>query len=201
MNKPYKSLVSLSFLPDTRSDADPCPRQQRNWDTALSTNPASFGLASDFLTNSPLSEPIVYPSVNDNSSLAEALQADSDLHENAALAARLRKVEAWAKLGWETRPDGFPITNLTAQECKSYSPECRHTYRDTFLAWDFLVDLEAVGAKVRVADRWDMRERALEESLGVGRDDIVSCERHLGPSLVSTVLTDSMPPHTVRDPR
>jgi len=80
----------------------------------------------------------------------------------------------YASLGYDVRPDGFPITNLTAAECKSYSPECRHTYKDTFLAWDFLVDIKSVEDKVKVVDRWDMRESAVEEILGVKRDDIVS---------------------------
>lgn len=75
---------------------------------------------------------------------------------------------------FEIRPDGFPITNLTSADCKSYSIECRHTYKDTFLSWDFLVDLGTVAEKVPVVDRFDMRERVIPSLLGMTADDIVS---------------------------
>ena len=76
------------------------------------------------------------------------------------------------------RPDGFPITNLTAAECKSYRPECRGIYRDTFLSWDFLVNLGAVEQEVGLVDRWDMRERTVEELLGVQPEDMVSSAQY-----------------------
>ena len=71
------------------------------------------------------------------------------------------------------RSDGYPITNLSAAECKSYSAECRHTYKDTFLSWDMLVDLSKVKEEVKLVDRWDIRERAIEKLLNVTSDDVV----------------------------
>lgn len=97
-------------------------------------------------------------------------------------AAKAHNKAKWEKLGYEVRPDGFPITELTAKECKSYSPECRHTYKDTFLAWDSLVDLEKVSSDVKLVDRWDVREGALQELLGLEKDDFVSIRK---PSRVS----------------
>ena len=94
-----------------------------------------------------------------------AVVAAKHAHHMAALQAQ------WPD--FEIRPDGFPITNLTSADCKSYSIECRHTYKDTFLSWDFLVDLDPVAKKVPVVDRFDMREKMIEPLLGVTADDIV----------------------------
>lgn len=63
---------------------------------------------------------------------------------------------------------------MTASECKSYSVECRHTYKDSFLSWDWIADLSKIEAAVRLVDRWDVRDRALEELLGVTAEDVVS---------------------------
>jgi hypothetical protein len=47
------------------------------------------------------------------------------------------------------------------------------TYKDTFLAWDFLVDLNKFDGIVKLVDRWDVRERALEPLLNITAEDIV----------------------------
>lgn len=75
---------------------------------------------------------------------------------------------------WEIRPDGYPITNLTAKECKSYSVECRHTYKDTFLGWEFLVNFDGIARELGVVDRFDIREKAVEGLLGITPDEVVS---------------------------
>ena len=125
-------------------------------------NPSSFGLPPHSFSD-PLYLPAHYesaiPSAHFNDSLPPPPKTD--------------KAQHWRDLGWEVRPDGYPITNLTAADCKSYSAECRHTYKDTFLAWDFLVELDKVKEVVGVIDRWDIRERALEGLLNVTKDDIV----------------------------
>ncbi|KAL8286288.1 hypothetical protein RQP46_004776 [Phenoliferia psychrophenolica] len=69
----------------------------------------------------------------------------------------------WASKGFEVASDGYPITNLTAKDCKSYSAECRHTYIDSFLSWSFLVDLDKAQ---------HMRERSIESLLGVQPEDV-----------------------------
>ena len=147
--------------------------QQKTWNDALGMNPASFGLPDD-LSSWPLSESIAFPTAVDNTTLAAELKADDDFHVAAAERNQARKEASWRKKGWGVRPDGFPITNLTAADCKSYSVECRHTYKDTFLSWDFLSGLDAASAKVRMVDRWDIRERALLPLLDANEKDFVS---------------------------
>jgi len=72
------------------------------------------------------------------------------------------------------RPDGYPLTNLTKEECKSFSPECRGTFRDTWLDWRKVLELgEVERMGVRLRDRWDLREKWIEEGLGVKKEDVV----------------------------
>lgn len=47
------------------------------------------------------------------------------------------------------------------------------------MSWDWLVDLSKVEKEVKLVDRWDIRERALEELLGVTAGDVVSFGRTL----------------------
>lgn len=97
---------------------------------------------------------------------------DPQRMENMEAAIAERKAY-WESLGYtEFRPDGYPITNLTAADCKSYTPECRHTYKDTFLSWDSLVNLDKAASMVKLIDRWDIRERAVQELLNVTADEI-----------------------------
>lgn len=139
----------------------------------LST-PQSFNV-SDLRDGSRLSEPIEARSSADD---FPCPTCDAD---NVELVAKQQEHEAqtrakWLAMGYEVRPDGFPIVpGLMAEDCKSYSPECRSTYLDTFLGWDFLVDLDkAREVGVDVAGRWDIRERALLETLRLQADDFVS---------------------------
>jgi hypothetical protein len=138
-------------------------------------NPSSFNI-STLTSSSPLNEQGLFPSSTvdfpcptcdaDNSTLL-ALRADY----NAA------KLEKYREMGYEVRPsDGYPIVpGLDASQCKSYSPECRFTYQDTFLSWDSLVDIDRVKeVGVDVVDRWDLREKALEGLLGIKPEDVVS---------------------------
>ncbi len=175
MAKPYARLVSNPNRSlSSCADAD-CWNglQQRGWNDAVGINPTSFGLR-DGPASWELSEAIEFATSSDNSTLAAELKADDDFHVAAAVRSQARKEANWLKKGWKVRPDGFPITNLTAADCKSYSIECRHTYKDTFLSWDFLAGLDAVGSKVKIVDRWDIRERALLPYLGVDDKDVVS---------------------------
>ncbi len=134
--------------------------------------PESFGF-SPAPPDSVLSQPAHYASSKDDFSTPASLAEPEDWYTKQQ--SEYRKLGNYYKsLGYDVRPDGYPITNLTANECKSYSPECRHTYKDTFLAWDFLVDIKSVEDRVKVVDRWDMREAAVQEMLGVEKDDIVS---------------------------
>jgi hypothetical protein len=136
-------------------------------------NPSSFNL-SNLDESSPLNLPANY-----SSTLASfpcpTCDADDPVHIADHLRHTAEKEAKWLAQGYKLRADGYPITELTSAECKSYSPECRHTYRDTFMSYDFLVDMDKVRAVgVEVVDRWDMREKAIEELLGVKEEDIVS---------------------------
>lgn len=135
-------------------------------------NPASFNI-SDLSEASPLNLPANYPSTLASFPCPTCAADDPDrIAERLEHASATRK--NWLAKGYKLRPDGYPITELTAEECKSYSPECRHTYRDTFLSYDFLCDLEKVREEgVEIVDRWDMREKAIEGLLGVEEKDIV----------------------------
>lgn len=144
--------------------------QQAAWSSMVLINTAAFNLPPQEAT-SPLFSPAGYASPAELDGLAPpplnpAVVAAKHAHHLAALKAQ------WPD--FEIRPDGFPITNLTAADCKSYSVECRHTYKDTFLSWDFLIDMGTVAEKVPLVDRFDMREKVIESLLGVEADDIVS---------------------------
>ncbi|GAA5859823.1 hypothetical protein JCM1840_006471 [Sporobolomyces johnsonii] len=144
---------------------------RQSWLDIMLLNPTSFNL-STLRADSPLNLPADFPST------LTSFPCPSCSADNATLVAQnaagiAAKHARWAAMGYELRPDGYPITNLTAAECKSYSPECRHSYLDTFLAWDFLVDLdEAEKTGVDVVDRWDIREKSLLSLLGVSEEDI-----------------------------
>lgn len=138
----------------------------------LLLNPSSFNLSNSEPT-SPLYLPANYRSTSDIlQRTPEELAAASKAATNLARIKANNKLK-WEAMGWEVRPDGFPISDRKPEDCKSYSAECRHTYKDTFLAWDFLADLDVLGESVQVVDRWDMREKSLPGLLGVEEDDIV----------------------------
>ncbi|GAA6061050.1 hypothetical protein JCM10212_004624 [Sporobolomyces blumeae] len=144
----------------------------KSWVDIMLLNPASFNL-STIEPSSRLNEPASYSSTVESFPCPTC--AADDPRQIADHVARVEKTRAkWHAMGYEMRPDGYPITALTAAECKSYSPECRHTYPDSFLSYEFLVDLQTARAEggVEVVDRWDMRERAIEELLDVTEDDI-----------------------------
>ncbi|KAK4698619.1 hypothetical protein P7C70_g7655, partial [Phenoliferia sp. Uapishka_3] len=142
----------------------------------LLSSPHSFGIQTPD-TSSPLNFPYSYPSSDEQYPI---FNHTSITAERQSILSTLLSISTakWAQKGYSVGKDGFPITNLTEKECKSYSPECRHTYKDTFLAWSFLVDLERVEKGERgeggvgVVDRWDIRERAVEGLLGVQPDDV-----------------------------
>ncbi|KAK4702707.1 hypothetical protein P7C70_g3519, partial [Phenoliferia sp. Uapishka_3] len=155
-------------------------RLQAAWTDNVLTSPHSFGLDPP-APNSPLNFPGPYPSDFHQHPEYNSTDIDRILAEREAERLRVYKFEEakWAKKGFKVRPDGVPITNLTADDCKSYGAECRHTYKDTFIAWDFLVDLEKVKQEVPVVDRWDMRERVIEELLNIEPNDVyVLRDRH-----------------------
>ncbi|GAA5993871.1 hypothetical protein JCM5350_006827 [Sporobolomyces pararoseus] len=141
------------------------------WTDIMLLNPASFNI-SDLSEASPLNLPANYPSTLASFPCPTCAADDPDrIAERLEHASVTRK--NWLAKGYKLRPDGYPITELTAEECKSYSPECRHTYRDTFLSYNFLCDLEKVKEEgVEIVDRWDMREKAIEGLLGVEEKDI-----------------------------
>lgn len=154
---------------------------QETWNQAVLINEASFGIHPQFddplaEAHSPLFAPANFTSTHEEYPLPGSDISDVTFTERIAEAKAHNKAK-WEKLGYQVRPDGFPVTELTAKECKSYSPECRHTYKDTFLSWDSLVDLEKVSGDVKLVDRWDMREKALQELLGLTPEDFVSVVR------------------------
>ncbi|GAA5834842.1 hypothetical protein JCM11251_002040 [Rhodosporidiobolus azoricus] len=147
---------------------------RESWLNIMLLNPSSFNL-STLLPTSPLNL------ANTFESTAAAFPCPTcDADNSTLLAERAALNEAkrakWAEQGYDVRPDGYPIVpTVDAASCKSYSVECKWTYNDTFLAWDFLVDIErAREVGVEVVDRWDMREKAVEELLGVKAEDVVS---------------------------
>ncbi|GAA5896363.1 uncharacterized protein JCM6883_006880 [Sporobolomyces salmoneus] len=141
------------------------------WTHIMLLNPGSFNLSS-IDEPSPLNLPANY-----SSTLTSFPCPTCDADDPEKIADHLRQLEErrekWLAKGYKLRVDGFPTTELTAAECKSYSPECRHTYRDTFISYDFLVDLDKVREQgVEIVDRWDTREKAIEGLLGVEEKDI-----------------------------
>ncbi|BGP52781.1 hypothetical protein JCM8202v2_000338 [Rhodotorula sphaerocarpa] len=152
------------------------PDLRQSWLNIMLSTPQSFDLP-DLAADSTLNVPADSPSSRQD---FPCPTCDAD---DPSLAAQQKEKEAetrarWEAMGYEVRPDGFPIVpGLTAEDCKSYSPECRFTYRDTFLGWDFLVDLEkARSIGVDIASRWDVRERALLQSLNLRGDDLYVLE-------------------------
>ncbi|GAA6046619.1 hypothetical protein JCM3770_006243 [Rhodotorula araucariae] len=149
---------------------------RQSWLDIMLATPASFNL-STLSPDSPLNLPAPFAS-SATEYPCPSCTADKpkDIAEAAAYADA--KIAKWREAGFEVRPDGYPIIpGLKAEDCKSYSPECRFTYRDTFLAWDFLVDLDkARDFGVEVVDRWDLREGALVDQLGVTADDVYVVE-------------------------
>ncbi|GAA5922041.1 uncharacterized protein JCM15063_003168 [Sporobolomyces koalae] len=141
------------------------------WTDIILSNPESFSV-SDLNASSPMNSPARYPSTSSCSSSSTC--AAGDRLATPRRPAELTKLrESWIRLGYKLRPDGYPITNLTEADCKSYSAECRHTYRDTFLDYKSLVNLEEVEKQgVRIATRWDMREKAIEELVGAKPEEI-----------------------------
>lgn len=141
------------------------------------TNPASFNL-STVSPDSPLNRPASFASSTSDYPCPTCAADNSTLLAEVA-AATAAKLSKWREAGYEVRPDGAPIIpGLKPEDCKSYSPECRFTYRDTFLSWDFLVDLDRArkDVGVEVVDRWDVREGALVEQLGVDDSDVYVVE-------------------------
>ncbi|GJN92275.1 hypothetical protein Rhopal_005305-T1 [Rhodotorula paludigena] len=150
---------------------------RKSWLDIMLSTPPSFDLGKSLTAKSPLNPPADFASSVTDFPCADCF-ADNTTWLASARAATERKQAKWREAGYEVRPDGYPIIpNLRPEDCKSYSAECRFTYRDTFLAYDFLVDLdEARKVGVEVVDRWDMRERALLNSLNVTQDDVYIIE-------------------------
>ncbi|KAL7340940.1 hypothetical protein BJY59DRAFT_112990 [Rhodotorula toruloides] len=149
---------------------------RQSWLNIMLSTPSSFNI-STLTSSSPLNEPASFPSTL-TSFPCPTCVADNATHLALVSAANERKLAKWREKGYEVRPDGFPIVpGLGEKDCKSYSPECRFTYKDTFLAWDWLVDLEKAREEgVRLVDRWDMRERAVMDLLEVKQDDVYIIE-------------------------
>ncbi|SCZ90965.1 BZ3500_MvSof-1268-A1-R1_Chr1-3g02428 [Microbotryum saponariae] len=140
------------------------------WTDVMLVNSETFGIDS-LVPGSELNEPGGYPSTLEDFPFPTSKADDPELVEKAA-GRQKAMAEMWERKGYQVRADGYPITNLTSKECKSFSAECRHTYKDTFLAWSSLVDLTVLQKEVKMRDRWDMRERAIESMLSVTKDDI-----------------------------
>ncbi|GAA5838393.1 hypothetical protein JCM9279_003230 [Rhodotorula babjevae] len=149
---------------------------RQSWLDIMLDNPSSFNL-STATPDSPLNVPASFTS-SATTYPCPTCMADNATFLAEAAEAAAAKQNKWRDAGYEVRNDGYPIIpGLEPEDCKSYSPECRSTYRDTFLSWDFLVDLDrarAVG--VDVVDRWDLRERALVSHLGVAESDVYVVE-------------------------
>lgn len=78
-------------------------------------------------------------------------------------------------MGYKLGSDGYPETNLTEKECKSVSPDCRVTFKNSFLSWNWLIGIPGSGEieGVGVRGRWDMRERVTVDVLGIRDDKVV----------------------------
>ncbi|BGP21603.1 cigA protein [Rhodotorula toruloides] len=149
---------------------------RQSWLNIMLSTPSSFNISS-LTPSSPLNDPASYSSTL-TSFPCPTCVADNVTHLALVASAHERKLAKWRAQGYEVRPDGFPVVpGLGEKDCKSYSPECRFTYKDTFLAWDWLVDLEKAEREgVRMVDRWDMRERAVTDLLEVEEDDVYIVE-------------------------
>ncbi|KAM0749365.1 hypothetical protein T439DRAFT_363921 [Meredithblackwellia eburnea MCA 4105] len=174
--------LSFFYLTQTNPQLIPPPPhqlQQKSWTSILLTTPHSFGLLPG-PSSSPLNFPNPsYPSTTTTYPSLSPTPEEEEQSRQTALVQSQRARDKWRALGWDVRPDGFPVTNLTERECRSYSPECRHTYRDSFLGWGALVDLDKVRELgVRTRERWDVRERAVQTLLGVGEDEVYILRDH-----------------------
>ncbi|GAA6060403.1 hypothetical protein JCM10212_004656 [Sporobolomyces blumeae] len=147
---------------------------QHSWTSQVSMHPLAFDLPAN---SSSLDDPLFLPASYPSTALSFPSYTGVPLAIRQAQLAALRadKAKHWHDLGYSMRPDGYPLTNRTQDECKSFSPECRGTFKDTWIAWSEIVDLEAVeeSGVVRIKDRWDMRERAVERLLGIEKKDIL----------------------------
>ncbi|GAA5861324.1 hypothetical protein JCM3774_000210 [Rhodotorula dairenensis] len=153
--------VPTRFYPDLRD----------SWTNIMLSTPQSFNISS-LTPDSALNVPIISPSSKDDFPCPDC-DADDPVEATRRQEQKAETRARWEALGYEIRPDGYPIVpGLTADDCKSYSHECRFTYRDTFLGWDFLVDLgKARAVGVEIASRWDVREGALLAQLQASADD------------------------------
>lgn len=145
---------------------------QAEWNQQILMNPLAFNLSSS--SADPASP--LYLAANYSSSFGLPGLVQPIYDPVAAAAAKLQHFLNVQRRfpGLVIRPDGYPVTTLTAAECKSYSMECRHTFKDDFLSFDFLINLEKLKGTVKMVDRIDLRERAVEGLLGVTAEDVVS---------------------------
>ncbi|BGP12547.1 hypothetical protein JCM10213_004868 [Rhodosporidiobolus nylandii] len=173
---------------------------RESWLNIMLLNPSSFNLSS-LSESSPLNPPADFASSTVDFPCPSCDADNSTLVAERTASAQAKRLK-WLEMGYEVRPDGYPIVpGLTDEECKSYRPECRFTYHDTFLSWDFLVDLDrAKAVGVDVVDRWDVRERALEGLLGVTPDDVYVLEDRQAYDLRFTDRAASPAPLISNDP-
>ncbi|GAA6006516.1 hypothetical protein JCM10207_004959 [Rhodosporidiobolus poonsookiae] len=159
---------------------------QQAWTSQVGMHPASFLLppsSSDNTTSlpfnsltspDPLFHPASYPSTYTD---FPSRTADPPATHRQKLAdLRASKAAVWRAKGYEMRPDGYPdVPGMKPEDCKSKKDECRNLVQDTWLAWDKVVDLRKVVAAgaVKVLDRWDMRERAVEKLVNVTKEDVL----------------------------
>ncbi|KAI5476984.1 hypothetical protein MNV49_006942 [Pseudohyphozyma bogoriensis] len=137
---------------------------QAAWTKSLLRSPSSFGFFPATLDSS-LSLPANYTQLSFTSPLPNYTSIEA--HRLEVIAAVVAKGEAkWHEMGYETK-EGYPVTGLSDKECKSYSPLCRWSWRDTFLSWESLV-----GSGIGGRERWDIREMSVEAITGVGREDV-----------------------------
>ncbi|KAK4698576.1 hypothetical protein P7C70_g7697, partial [Phenoliferia sp. Uapishka_3] len=139
----------------------PYDRLQQSWTDNVLFSPQSFNF-SPVAVESPLNYLGPYPGI---------LPAQPQNIERLAFRASQRLQ------GHQRLLNSHP-NNLTAADCKSYKKECRHTYSDTFLSWEFLTDLSKVDGTVKLVDRWDIRERVLEGLLNVEPEDFYVMRDH-----------------------
>ncbi|SGY29885.1 BQ5605_C002g01092 [Microbotryum silenes-dioicae] len=118
----------------------PYDQLQGSWNDALHQYPSSFRISGDkgrfpSSTKSPLLKPGNYSSTLNGALDIGKLTLGPDTMENAA-------------------------------DCKPSDAECQKP-STTFVSWDRLVDLDAVTRNngVKLVNRWDMREKALEQLL------------------------------------
>ncbi|SCZ90967.1 BZ3500_MvSof-1268-A1-R1_Chr1-3g02430 [Microbotryum saponariae] len=123
----------------------PYDQLQESWNDALHQYPSSFRISDDSRGRKSSSEsPLLKPG-NYSSTLNGALDAGKTLG---------------------------PETMETAADCKSSDAECQKP-STTFVSLDRLVDLDAVTriTGVKLVNRWDMREKALEQLLDKGPEE------------------------------